>query len=352
MAECGGVGGSGNGGGNAGQGASSVGGSDSSSSVGKSDSNSNSANSVGSADSANETAKSNNVDGAKEKTGIDREAQQKADVNAKTETAQMEQAKADQKAESAKAEAAKAEQAKAEKTKEEAKKEQTLADKVVEKAKEMMAKATEIAQTAKQEFDKAVERAKEAAALQKELADLARQPEVRAMLDTIGFTEGTGLNYGKVVNGTVIGQNKKDMPFDEALTKGMKNVSTLDMSQHPNVAVRVNSKIVSSAAGRYQFLSGTWRGVSEKLGLANFHATSQDIAAVQLMKDRGMIEPLLNGDLQTAVNRGAGEWASLPKADGDGAYEGQNARSFEAIERAYNDFLQDAEAMANVGDFN
>lgn len=65
-----------------------------------------------------------------------------------------------------------------------------------------------------------------------------------------------------------------------------------------------------------------------------------------------MIEPLLNGDLQTAVNRGAKERASLPKTDGKGAYQGQNARSFEAIERAFSDFISNAEVVVNVGGFD
>lgn len=346
MASTGGVGGSTNGGGNS----NSVGGSG-----GASAADSNKSCSVGNETKSNETAKANNTDGANAKTGIDREPQQKADLNAR-----MDSAPADVKAETAKTEQAKVEQAKAEKTKAETVKtekvqEQSLTDKFKEKAKEIMAKAEEVAKTVKEEVTKAYETAKTQAAFaakQKELADLARKPEIRAMLDTIGFTEGTGLNYGKVVNGTVIGQNKKNMPYDTTLVAGAKNVTTYDMSQHPNVKVQVNKNLVSSAAGRYQFLSGTWNNLAKNLGLTNFHADTQDIAAVQLMKERNMIEPLLNGDLQTAINRGANEWASLPKADGNGAYAGQNARSFEAIQNAYNGYLNDAKAMAQAGDYN
>lgn len=351
MASTGGVGGSTNGGGNS----NSVGGSGAASAAGKSSDNSNKGCSVGNDTKSNDTAKTNNTDGANAKTGIDREPQQKADLNTK-----MDSAPADVKAQTAKTEEAKVEMAKAEKTKAETVKaekvqEQSLTDKVKEKAKELMAKAEDVAKTVKEEVTKAYETAKTQAAFaakQKELADLARKPEIRAMLDTIGFTEGTGLNYGKVVNGTVIGQNKKNMPYDTTLVAGAKNVTTYDMAQHPNVKVQVNKNLVSSAAGRYQFLSGTWNNLSQKLGLTNFHADTQDIAAVQLMKERNMIEPLLNGDLQTAINRGANEWASLPKADGNGAYAGQNAKSFEAIQNAYNGYLNDAKAMAQAGDYN
>jgi muramidase (phage lysozyme) len=351
MAGCGGVGGSGNSGGS-----NSVGGANAAGSAGKSSADSSKGTAVGANNTANDTAKTNNTDGANAKNGIDREAQQKADLNGKMDAAATDQKAEEAKTEEARTEQVKAEQVKAEQVKTEQVQTQSLTDKVKEKAKEVMAKAEEIAKTVKEEVGKAFEKAKAAQAAfdakQKELADLARKPEIRAMLDTIGFTEGTGLNYGKVVNGTVIGQNKKTMGYDTALAPGTTNVSTLDMSQHPNVKVQVNNNLVSSAAGRYQFLSGTWNSLSQKLGLTNFHATTQDLAAVQLMKERRMIEPLLNGDLQTAVNRGANEWASLPKADGNGAYAGQNARSFEAIERAYNGFLNDARAMQNAGYFN
>lgn len=339
MAECGGVGGS-KGGANSAGGGGSVGAAD------KSANGSGNKNSAGKTDSQNSEAKTNNVDGAKSKTGIDREPQQKADLNAKTEAA-----KTDQKTDAAKTEAAKTEAARTQ-----AKTEQTLADKIKDKAKEMLAKAEDLAKTAKTEFGKMVEKAKTEAALEakrKEIETLARDPKVQAMLDTISYTEGTGGNYGKVVNGTVIGRNRKDMPYDASLTKGMKNVSTFDMSKHPNVAVKwAKGQKPSSAAGRYQFLSKTWQNVSQKLGLNNFHATSQDLAAVELMKERNMIEPLLDGDLRTAVTRGAPEWASLPKADGKGNFKGQKARAFADIERAYNNFLRDAEIKAQMGDYN
>lgn len=300
---------------------------------------------------ANDSAKANNVDGAKAKNGIDCEPAQKADLNGKMDAASVEQettAKTDvAKAETAKTEVAKTETAKTETAKTDVQA-ASLADKVKEKAKEVVAKAVEMAEKVKEVYDAAVEKVE----TQKELAKLARDPQVAAMLDTLGFTEGTGLNYGKVVNGKVIGQNVKSMPYDTTITPGKKNVTTLDLTQHPNLSVRVRPGLVSSAAGRYQFLSRTWQETAQRLGLTNFNATSQDLAAVQKMKDRGMIGPLQNGDLRTAVNRGAGTWASLPEADGDGAYEGQNARAYESIERAYNDFLSEARHRAGMGDFN
>ncbi len=159
--------------------------------------------------------------------------------------------------------------------------------------------------------------------------DLVLHPKIKAMLEVLAFTEGTGNNYGKVVNGTVISS-----PHFPALV-GKKNVSVTDFSQHPDILVRVNSSINSTAAGRYQFLKGTWDG----LGMPDFQPKSQDIAAVKLMKRRKMIEPLLSDDLHEAVFRGAPEWASLPTQGGGSFFGGQPARTITEIETKYKNAL-------------
>lgn len=154
---------------------------------------------------------------------------------------------------------------------------------------------------------------------------LAADPRIRAMLDVIAFTEGTGNNYGKIVNGTVI----KSPNFPDLV--GKKNVSVTDLSRHPHIRVRVNSSINSTAAGRYQFLDTSW----DELGMTDFTPHSQDIAAVRKMQLRGMIKPLLNGNVIAAVHKGAPEWASLPKASGGSNYSGQSAHSLSAILARY-----------------
>ncbi len=160
---------------------------------------------------------------------------------------------------------------------------------------------------------------------------LARDPRVRAMLDVLGFTEGTGNNYGKVVNGTVL-----SAPGHPELV-GRRNISITDFANHPNILVQVRPGLNSTAAGRYQFLSSTWSG----LGMKDFSPQSQDIAAVKLMQRRGMIEPLLRGDIREAVFRGAPEWASLPKnAQNQGYYSGQSARTLNDILGVYNSSLR------------
>lgn len=154
---------------------------------------------------------------------------------------------------------------------------------------------------------------------------LASDIRIRAMLDTLAWTEGTGDDYGKVVNGTVISS-----PLFPDLV-GKKNVSIKDFRTHPDISVQVNAAIVSTAAGRYQFLKSTWDG----LKMPDFTPHSQDVAAVKLMQRRGMITPLLEGDLRTAVYKGAPEWASLPTATGGSYYSGQPSHSIAEIEAKY-----------------
>jgi muramidase (phage lysozyme) len=159
---------------------------------------------------------------------------------------------------------------------------------------------------------------------------LVGERHIRAFLDVLAFTEGTGSDYGKVVNGTVI-----SAPYNPELV-GKRNVSITDFSRHPNILVRLNPTLKSTAAGRYQFLKSTW----DELGMPNFNSASQDIAAVKLMKRRGMLEPLLKNELRTAVTKGAPEWASLPTAAGGSFYGGQPAKSFEQISARYNEALK------------
>ena len=159
---------------------------------------------------------------------------------------------------------------------------------------------------------------------------LADDPRIKAFFEVLGFTEGTGNNYGKVVNGRVI-----SAPFNPELV-GQYNVSVTNLTRHPEILVQVAPGLRSTAAGRYQFLGSTW----EELNMPNFNARSQDVGAVKLMKRRRMIEPLLSGDLRTAVTRGAPEWASLPTATGGSYYGGQPARTYSEISARYTSALQ------------
>jgi muramidase (phage lysozyme)/murein DD-endopeptidase MepM/ murein hydrolase activator NlpD len=119
----------------------------------------------------------------------------------------------------------------------------------------------------------------------------------RALLDTIAKAEGTagGNGYRTMFTGR----------------------SFNDLSRHPRQLNSSNGH-TSDAAGRYQFLSTTWDGVAKRLGLPDFSPASQDRAAIELVRRRGVDPdaPLT----EEALNKLAPEWASLPTLAGKSYY--------------------------------
>lgn len=144
---------------------------------------------------------------------------------------------------------------------------------------------------------------------------LLEKPEVRSFLNTISYAEGTpgAAGYQTMFTG------KK---FDPS--KGW---------QHPRQLQR-GGGYTSDAAGKYQYLSTTWEGVQKELGLPDFSPQSQDIGALHLLKRRGALDPLLKGDITTAIHKSAPEWASLPTTKG-GSYYGQPSKSLTDLQKYY-----------------
>lgn len=153
-------------------------------------------------------------------------------------------------------------------------------------------------------------------ALRDDLEKLLADPKIKAMLDTIAKAEGTGAAYNMKFGGGRFS----------------------DLSDHPNDPVTRTmggKSITSTAAGRYQFLNRTWGGLEDQLGLKDFSAHSQDLGAVQLMKQRGMIGKIQSGDIAGALTAGNREWASLP-----GSPYGQPTKKAEELTTAYNAALE------------
>ncbi|MYM96239.1 glycoside hydrolase family protein [Rugamonas sp. FT81W] len=82
-------------------------------------------------------------------------------------------------------------------------------------------------------------------------------------------------------------------------------------ADHPRRAVTRGS-LTSTAAGAYQFLSKTWDEMAAKYALSDFSPSSQDIAAVGLIKRRGALSDVLAGRFRAAIDKCNLEWASLP----------------------------------------
>ncbi len=70
---------------------------------------------------------------------------------------------------------------------------------------------------------------------------------------------------------------------------------------------------VSTAAGAYQIIKGTWQRVREIAPrLPDFSPQSQDWAAIRLLQESGALRHITAGDIPRAVQAASRLWASLP----------------------------------------
>lgn len=123
------------------------------------------------------------------------------------------------------------------------------------------------------------------------VADAVNEPQVQAFLALIRTGEGT------------TGPNGYRTMFGGGLF--------VNFTDHPR-RVNTRSGITSTAAGAYQFLTGTWDEMRGKYGLADFSPASQDVAAVGLIKRRGALADVLAGRFKAGIDKCNKEWASLP----------------------------------------
>jgi muramidase (phage lysozyme) len=102
-----------------------------------------------------------------------------------------------------------------------------------------------------------------------------------------------------------------------------------DYSVHPGIAI---SKwgITSTAAGAYQFLFSTWLEIQTALQLRDFSPTSQDKAAIELIRKKDALTEVLNGKIKSAINKCRKIWASFP-----GAGYGQGEKTIESLLQFY-----------------
>lgn len=123
--------------------------------------------------------------------------------------------------------------------------------------------------------------------------DALQNSNVRAMLALIRRGEGTADSggYSRLVGGG----------------------SFASWADHPRQSVALpRLGINSTAAGAYQILSRTWDVVRLQAGIPDFSPASQDIAAVQLIRNRGALADVLAGRFEDALRKLSYEWASLP----------------------------------------
>ena len=111
-----------------------------------------------------------------------------------------------------------------------------------------------------------------------------------------------------------------------------------DLKQHPDKVI-TGGGYSSSAAGAYQFLTPTWQQQQRKLGLKSFGPVEQDIAALDLARQRtmglgGLSYLEKKGLTPEFVAKLAPEWASLPTQQGK-SYYGQPVKSYDELKKVY-----------------
>ena len=131
----------------------------------------------------------------------------------------------------------------------------------------------------------------------------------QAFLDMLAFSEGTSTSPITKHNGydvIVTGADRKPEIFtdfsDHPFNKGRKSKA-------------INSRgLTSNASGRYQFMLKDWEHYRKQLGLKDFGPESQDLWALQLIRERGALPLIDAGLFNEAVKRVKNLWASLPGA--------------------------------------
>jgi muramidase (phage lysozyme) len=104
-----------------------------------------------------------------------------------------------------------------------------------------------------------------------------------------------------------------------------------DFSKHPNVRVWIpRYGVWSTAAGAYQIIGRTWRGLVTQYQFSDFQPRTQDAACVALIKGRKALNDVIAGNFYDAVEKCSAEWASLP-----GSTAGQRVETLDAVKDVY-----------------
>ncbi|NNP70923.1 glycoside hydrolase family 104 protein [Acinetobacter sp. Ac_5812] len=130
----------------------------------------------------------------------------------------------------------------------------------------------------------------------KQIYDAYSNPNAKRFLDFIADAEGVKNGYN-----TLFGNQRFD-----------------NLSAHPNVRKAFKqtdgTTNYTTAAGRYQFLKGTWDGLAKQYGFRDFSPQAQDMGALALIASRGALDDVLKGNYTSAVQKLGKEWASLPSS--------------------------------------
>ena len=153
----------------------------------------------------------------------------------------------------------------------------------------------------------------------------------RAFLDMLAVSEGTSTNRALTDKPHPLSVNDG---YD-VIVSGVNGPEVFtDYRQHPfvgRVPKQVNTRgLYSTASGRYQHMRVHWPHYKALLNLAGFGPISQDLWAIQLIRERGALQLIDAGQFDLAVARVRNLWASLP-----GAGYGQPEHGIAKLRTAY-----------------
>lgn len=126
---------------------------------------------------------------------------------------------------------------------------------------------------------------------EKLLQEYGRNPNVLKFLAFISASEGADYDTG-------FGGTKISLDKHPGEVKAFRDLT--------------GKRRMTTAAGRYQFLGSTYKNLSNKLGLKDFSPVSQDVAAIELLRETGALQDIVKGDFTSAIKKTNRTWASLP----------------------------------------
>lgn len=142
----------------------------------------------------------------------------------------------------------------------------------------------------------------------------------KAFLDTIAYSE-LGLPLIRV----------SDNGYNVIVGSTAKNPILFNSyNDHPRKLVQLRPGLASTAAGRYQLLAKYFDAYKKLLNLKDFSKASQDIIAIQQIKERNALSLIESGKFEDAVTKVSNIWASLP-----GAGYGQHENSMQYLKLYY-----------------
>lgn len=154
---------------------------------------------------------------------------------------------------------------------------------------------------------------------------LAGSRNALAFLDMLAWSEGTSTSPATIMDGydvIVTGIDKKPEVFR-------------DFTDHPFARGRkskvINSRgLTSNASGRYQQMLKDWRHYCSQLSLPDFSPISQDLLALQHIRECQALRDVHAGRIETVIIKCRNIWASLP-----GAGYGQREHRTESLINQY-----------------